>query len=38
LGVLAVQGDALDFEYLTAWARELGLEELFNRARAEAQT
>ncbi len=38
LGVLAVQGDALDFEYLTASARELGLEELFNRAKAEAQT
>ncbi len=38
LGVLAVQGDTLDFEYLTASARELGLEELFNRARAEAET
>jgi hypothetical protein len=38
LGVLAVQGDALDFEYLTASARELGLEELLNRARAEADT
>lgn len=38
LGVLAVQGDALDFEYLTASARELGLEELLNRARAEAET
>ena len=38
LGVLAVQGDALDFEYLTASARELGLEELLKRARVEAQT
>ena len=38
LGVLAVQGDALDFDYLTDSARELGLEELFNRARAEAET
>ncbi len=38
LGVLAVQGNALDFEYLTASARELGLEELLNRARAEADT
>ncbi|MCL5281837.1 MAG: hypothetical protein M1376_18225 [Planctomycetes bacterium] len=38
LGVLAVQGDALDFEYLTASARELGLEELLSRARAEAET
>jgi hypothetical protein len=38
LGVLAVQGDALDFGYLTTSARELGLEELFNRAKAEADT
>ena len=38
LGVLAVQGDALDFEYLTASARELGLAELLNRARGEAET
>lgn len=38
LGVLAVQGDALDFEYLTASARELGLEELLDRARVEAET
>jgi len=38
LGVLAVQGDALNFVYLTASARELGLEELLNRARAEAET
>lgn len=38
LGVLGVQGNALDFEYLTASARELGLEELLNRAMAEADT
>jgi hypothetical protein len=38
LGVLAVQGNALDFEYLTTSARELGLKELLNRARAEAET
>jgi hypothetical protein len=38
LGVLGVQGDALDFEFLTTSARELGLEELLNRARAEADT
>jgi hypothetical protein len=38
LGVLAVQGDALDFDYLNTSARELGLEELLNRARGEAQT
>lgn len=38
LGVLGVQGEALDFDYLTASARELGLEELLERARAEADT
>jgi hypothetical protein len=38
LGVLAVQREALDFEYLIASARELGLEELLSRARGEAQT
>jgi hypothetical protein len=38
LGVLAVQGKALDFQYLTDSARELGLEELLQRARAEADT
>ncbi|OHB63408.1 MAG: hypothetical protein A2Y76_13965 [Planctomycetes bacterium RBG_13_60_9] len=38
LGVLAVQGEALDFEYLTDSARKLGLAELLGRAIAEAQT
>jgi hypothetical protein len=38
LGVLAVQGKSLDFEYLTDSARKLGLEELLNRAMAEADT
>jgi hypothetical protein len=38
LGVLAVQGEALDFEYLNDSARKLGLEELLSRARAEADT
>jgi len=38
LGVLAVQGESLDFQYLTRSARELGLEELLDRARAEAET
>lgn len=38
LGVLAVQGKALDFEYLTRSAQELGLEELLNRAITEAET
>ena len=38
LGVLAVQGEALDFDYFAEWARKLGLEELLSRAKAEAQT
>ncbi len=38
LGVLAVQGKSLDFEYLEDSARKLGLEELLDRAIAEAQT
>ena len=38
LGVLAVQGKALDFEYLTDSAKKLGLEELLKRAVAEADT
>ena len=38
LGVLAVQGESLDFEYLTDSATELGLKELLERARAEART
>jgi hypothetical protein len=38
LGVLAVQGKLLDFEYLTASAQELGLEELLDRAIAAAET
>ena len=38
LGVLAVQGKSLDFEYLAASAQELGLAELLDRAIAEADT
>ena len=38
LGVLSVQGKALDFQYLTDSARKLGLAELLNRAIAEAET
>lgn len=38
VGVLGVQGDALDHEYLTDWARKLGLDELLDRAIAEAGT
>lgn len=32
LGVLKVQGDALDFEYLEKWATELGVADLLLRA------
>jgi hypothetical protein len=38
LGVLAVQGKTLDFKYLIDSAKELGLEELLDRAIAEAYT
>ncbi len=38
LGVLAVQGEQLDFEYLADSAKKLGLEELLHRAIAEAET
>lgn len=38
LGVLAVQGQSLDFQYLMDSAKELGLEELLERAKAEAST
>ena len=38
LGVLAVQGKTLDFDYLTDSAKKLGLEELLKRAVAEADT
>ena len=38
LGVLRVQGEALDREYLATWAKKLGLEELLGRAMAEAST
>jgi len=36
LGVLRVQGDALDHAYLDRWARVLGLDDLWTRARREA--
>ena len=32
LGVLRVQGETLDIEYLRQWADELGLAELLDRA------
>lgn len=36
LGVLKLQGDALDRAHLTYWARELGISDLLERALAEA--
>lgn len=36
LGVLKVQGDQLNFVYLTQWAEQLGLTDLIERAIAEA--
>jgi hypothetical protein len=36
LGVLRLQGDALDRGYLDRWARELGVADLLERALAEA--
>jgi hypothetical protein len=36
LGVLKVQGDSLDFAYLTQWASRLDLTELMERAIAAA--
>jgi hypothetical protein len=38
LGVLRVQGEALDHQYLAVWAKKLGLEGLLDRATAEAST
>jgi hypothetical protein len=38
LGVLAIQGRALDFAYLNDYAQALSLEELLDRAIAEAAT
>jgi hypothetical protein len=35
VGVVAVQGDALDVAHLRRWARDLGLEELLERVLAE---
>ena len=37
VGVLSVQGDALDREYLDRWAAELGISELLDRARNAAE-
>lgn len=38
LGVMRLQGSALDRVYLERWARELGVDDLLARARAEAAT
>ncbi len=37
-GVLAGQGNALDFDYLKNWAQKLGLAELLTKAIAESET
>lgn len=36
LGVLKLQGDALDHAHLVYWAKELGISDLLERALAEA--
>jgi len=38
MGVLAVQGKNLDFEYLKRWAVKLGLNEILQRAILQSQT
>ena len=37
LGVLQSQGEALDFDYLERWAKELGLDDLLERAQDSRQ-
>lgn len=37
LGVLRVQGESLDFQYLKVWSRKLGVDELLQRAISEAR-
>lgn len=36
MGILRVQGEALDFEYLNRWAAHLGLQDLLNQALQQA--
>jgi hypothetical protein len=38
LGVLGVQGEALDYGYLAEWAKKLGVDELLDRAISEVRT
>jgi hypothetical protein len=38
LGILKVQGDRLDFSYLSRWADARGMRDLLEKARAEART
>jgi len=33
-GVLMIQGDAIDFDYLETWAKSLGVIDLLRRIRA----
>ncbi len=37
LGVLKVQAGALDLEYLRSWARELGVDDLLERALTQSE-
>jgi hypothetical protein len=37
LGVLKVQAGGLDLEYLRRWARELGVDDLLERALAQSE-
>jgi hypothetical protein len=37
LGILKVQGDRIDVEYLKHWAGELGLSDLLSRVLAQSQ-
>ncbi len=38
LGVLSVQADSLDYEYLSSWAQKLRLDELLKRAISDSKT
>ena len=38
LGVLCVQADSLDYDYLSSWAQKLGLDELLKRAIGDCDT
>ena len=37
LGVLRVQGESIDMQYMNTWSRKLGVEELLQRAVSESK-